>query len=125
MVINPFFCRVINDSASCHFSKCERAIYRVYCRFAARSQPSCLHLFCLEAPGDSLGAYSVIYSTNPDADRAFLRDVMKLTNVDAGGGYVIFGLPPSEVPAICGRFQPNRGCHATYLLPERRTLEHS
>ena len=97
MVINPFFCRVINDSASCHFSKCERAIYRVYCRFAARSQPSCLHLFCLEAPGDSLGAYSVIYSTNPDADRAFLRDVMKLTNVDAGGGYVIFGLPPSEV----------------------------
>ena len=33
----------------------------------------------------------------PDADRAFLRDVIKLTNVDAGGGYVIFGLPPSEV----------------------------
>ena len=30
-------------------------------------------------------------------DRAFLRDVIKLTNVDAGGGYVIFGLPPSEV----------------------------
>ena len=44
-----------------------------------------------------IGAHSVIYSTNPDADRAFLRDVMKLTTVDAGGGYVIFGLPPSEV----------------------------
>jgi len=44
-----------------------------------------------------IGAHSVIYSTNPDADRAFLRDVMKLTNVDAGGGYVIFGLPLSEV----------------------------
>ena len=44
-----------------------------------------------------IGAHSVIYSTNPDADRAFLRDVIKLTNVDAGGGYVIFGLPPSEV----------------------------
>ena len=42
-----------------------------------------------------IGAHSVIYRTNPDADRAFLRDVMKLTNVDAGGGYVIFGLPPS------------------------------
>jgi hypothetical protein len=44
-----------------------------------------------------IGAHAVIYSTNPDADRAFLRDVIKLTNVDAGGGYVIFGLPPSEV----------------------------
>ena len=44
-----------------------------------------------------IGVHSVIYSTNPDADRAFLRDVMKLTNVDAGGGYIVFGLPPSEV----------------------------
>jgi hypothetical protein len=44
-----------------------------------------------------IGAHSIIYSTNSDADRAFLRDVMKLTNVDAGGGYIIFGLPPSEV----------------------------
>jgi len=42
-----------------------------------------------------IGAHAVIYSTNPDADRAFLRDVIKLTNVDAGGGYVIFGLPGS------------------------------
>ena len=44
-----------------------------------------------------IGVHSVIYSTNPDADRAFLRDIIKLPNVDAGGGYVIFGLPPSEV----------------------------
>jgi hypothetical protein len=44
-----------------------------------------------------IGAHAVIYSTNSDADRAFLRDVIKLTNVDAGGGYAIFGLPPSEV----------------------------
>lgn len=43
------------------------------------------------------GAHSIIYSTNPDADRAFLRDVLKLTNVDVGGGWLIFGLPPSEV----------------------------
>jgi len=43
------------------------------------------------------GAHSVIFSTNPDADRAFLRDVLKLTHVDAGGGWLIFGLPPAEV----------------------------
>jgi predicted enzyme related to lactoylglutathione lyase len=43
------------------------------------------------------GAHSIIYSTDPDADRAFLRDVLKLTNVDVGGGWLIFGLPPAEV----------------------------
>ena len=44
-----------------------------------------------------IGAHSVIYSTNADADRTFLRDVLKLPNVEAGGGYLIFGLPPAEV----------------------------
>ena len=29
--------------------------------------------------------------------RAFLRDVLELTNVNVGGGWLIFGLPPSEV----------------------------
>jgi hypothetical protein len=44
-----------------------------------------------------IGAHSIIYSTNPDEDRAFFRDVLKLTNVDVGGGWLIFGLPPAEV----------------------------
>ncbi len=43
------------------------------------------------------GVHSIIYSKNPDADRAFLRDVLKLTNVDVGDGWLIFGLPPSEI----------------------------
>jgi hypothetical protein len=44
-----------------------------------------------------IGAHSIIYSTNPDADRAFLRDVLKLPHVDVGEGWLIFGLPPAEV----------------------------
>lgn len=44
-----------------------------------------------------IGAHSIIYSTNPEADRAFFRDVLKLTDVDVGGGWLIFGLPPAEV----------------------------
>jgi hypothetical protein len=43
------------------------------------------------------GAHSIIYSTHPEADRAFLRDVLKLPSVDVGEGWLIFGLPPSEV----------------------------
>ena len=43
------------------------------------------------------GAHSIIYSKDPDADRAFLRDVLRFTHVDVGDGWLIFGLPPSEV----------------------------
>ncbi len=43
------------------------------------------------------GAHSIIYSVDPEADRGFFRDVLKLPNVDAGHGWLIFGLPPAEV----------------------------
>jgi hypothetical protein len=43
------------------------------------------------------GAHSIIYSTDAEADRAFLRDVLKLPHVDVGDGWLIFGLPPAEV----------------------------
>lgn len=59
------------------------------------------------------GAHSIIYSTNPDADRAFLRDVLKLTNVDVGGGWLIFGLPPAEVAVHPGEAND---VHEFYLM---------
>jgi len=43
------------------------------------------------------GAHAIIYSTDAEADRAFLRDVLALPHVDVGHGWLIFGLPPSEV----------------------------
>lgn len=43
------------------------------------------------------GAHAIIYSKNSKADRAFLKDVLKLPSVDAGQGWLIFGLPTSEV----------------------------
>ncbi len=43
------------------------------------------------------GAYMVIYSTQPEADRAFLRDHLNLPYVDAGDGWLIFGLQSAEV----------------------------
>ncbi len=44
-----------------------------------------------------IGAHSIIYSANPEADRGFLRDVLELPSVDVGEGWLIFGLPPAEV----------------------------
>jgi hypothetical protein len=43
------------------------------------------------------GAHVIIYSKDADADRAFIRDVLKFTSVDAGHGWLIFALPPAEV----------------------------
>src|SRR5690242_4921789 len=42
------------------------------------------------------GAHVILNSTNPDADRAFLSDVLGFSSVDAGGGWLIFALPPAE-----------------------------
>jgi catechol 2,3-dioxygenase-like lactoylglutathione lyase family enzyme len=42
------------------------------------------------------GAHVVLFSRDADADRAFLADVLGFEHVDAGGGWLIFGLPPAE-----------------------------
>lgn len=44
-----------------------------------------------------IGAHAILYSKDAEADRAFLRDALRLSNVDAGGGWLIFALPASEV----------------------------
>jgi len=43
------------------------------------------------------GSHFLLYSTDPDADRAFFKDVLRFDAVDAGHGWLIFALPPSEM----------------------------
>jgi len=43
------------------------------------------------------GTHVLLYSNDADADRAVLRDALGFRAVDAGGGWLIFALPPSEV----------------------------
>ncbi len=42
------------------------------------------------------GSHVVLLSRDADADRAFLAEVLGFEHVDAGGGWLIFGLPPAE-----------------------------
>jgi len=44
-----------------------------------------------------IGAHLLLYSENPEADRAFFRDVLRFPAVDVGHGWLIFALPPGEV----------------------------
>jgi hypothetical protein len=43
------------------------------------------------------GAHVILYSNDAEADRAFIGDVLGFSSVDAGHGWLIFALPPSEV----------------------------
>ena len=60
-----------------------------------------------------IGAHSILYSKEPEADRAFLRDVLGFPHVDVGGGWLIFGLPPSEVAVHPAEAS---GRHELYLM---------
>jgi catechol 2,3-dioxygenase-like lactoylglutathione lyase family enzyme len=44
-----------------------------------------------------MGAHVLLYSQKPEEDRTFFRDVLGFRCVDAGGGWLIFGLPPAEL----------------------------
>ncbi len=59
------------------------------------------------------GAHAIVYTRDADADRAFFRDVLGFDSVDAGGGWLIFKLPPAELAA-----HPDEtgGRHELYLM---------
>jgi len=58
------------------------------------------------------GAHVVVYSKNAESDRAFFRDVLGFKSVDAGHGWLIFALPPTEVA-----FHPSEdGVHELYFM---------
>jgi hypothetical protein len=60
------------------------------------------------------GAHVVLYSKDADADKAFLRrDVLGFRSVDAGHGWLIFGLPPAEA-AVHPAQENDR--HELYLM---------
>jgi hypothetical protein len=43
------------------------------------------------------GGHVIIYSKDAEADRAFIRDVLKFSYVDVNKGWLIFKLPPAEI----------------------------
>jgi catechol 2,3-dioxygenase-like lactoylglutathione lyase family enzyme len=62
-----------------------------------------------------LGGHIIIYSKDPDADRALVRDVLGFPHVDAGNGWLIFALPGAEAA-----FHPadENDAHEFYLMTD-------
>jgi predicted enzyme related to lactoylglutathione lyase len=80
------------------------------------------------------GAHAIIYTKDAEGVRAFFRDVLELPWVDAGNGWLIFGLPPAEIAAHpldggeAGHHELYLMCddvHATVADLERRGVEFS
>ena len=59
------------------------------------------------------GVHAIMFTPDADALRVFLRDVLELESVDAGGGWLIFALPPSELAAHPSE---EAGRHELYLM---------
>lgn len=59
------------------------------------------------------GVHAIVFSKDADGVRSFFRDVLDLTSVDAGDGWLIFALPPAEVAV-----HPTAGAaqHELYLM---------
>jgi hypothetical protein len=43
------------------------------------------------------GAHFLVYSKDPEADRAFFRTVLEFSSIDLGDGWLLFALPPAEL----------------------------
>jgi catechol 2,3-dioxygenase-like lactoylglutathione lyase family enzyme len=43
------------------------------------------------------GAHLILYSKDAAADRAFLKEILGFPSVDAGHGWLIFAMPPTEL----------------------------
>jgi predicted enzyme related to lactoylglutathione lyase len=59
------------------------------------------------------GVHAIMFSPEAEKVRAFLSDVLGLSSVDAGGGWLIFALPPTEL-AVHPADGPPR--HELYLM---------
>ncbi len=43
------------------------------------------------------GLHAIVFSPEAEKVRAFFSDVLNLPSVDAGGGWLIFAMPPAEL----------------------------
>ena len=60
------------------------------------------------------GVHAIVFTADAEASRAFLRDTLGFPSVDAGGGWLIFALPPAELAAHPTDGEPPH--HELYLM---------
>ena len=62
-------------------------------------------------------AHAIAFAHDAEAARSFFRDVLELDCVDAGGGWLIFALPPAELAVHPGSgWGQAEGGHRLFLI---------
>ncbi len=64
--------------------------------------------------------HSILYSQDADATSVFLRDVLGFESADAGRGWLIFALPPSELGIHPAEVEPRVERYLTRASDTRR-----
>jgi predicted enzyme related to lactoylglutathione lyase len=59
------------------------------------------------------GVHAIVFSPDAAKVRDFFKDVLRLPSVDAGGGWLIFALPPAELAVHPAE---GDGHHELYLM---------
>jgi len=59
------------------------------------------------------GVHAIVFSREAEQVRTFLKDVLGLSSIDAGGGWLIFALPPAELAVHPA---DGDGRHELYLM---------
>ncbi|MCI0626244.1 MAG: VOC family protein [Acidobacteria bacterium] len=70
-----------------------------------------------------IGTHMLLYSSQADALRVMLRDAFGFKSLDAGGGWLIFALPPSELgvhPAESPTYESGVRHQVTFMCDDIR-----
>jgi catechol 2,3-dioxygenase-like lactoylglutathione lyase family enzyme len=71
-------------------------------------------------------AHAIVFAEDAEAARAFFSDVLGLSSVDAGDGWLIFAMPPTELAVHPGGgWGEGEGGHRLFLMCDdlERTVE--
>ncbi len=70
-----------------------------------------------------VATHAIIYADDPEAARAFFRDVLELPNVDVHDGWLIYKLPPAELGIHpTGEMAAANGTHQMFLMCDDITV---
>ena len=94
--------------------KLQRSVTETRTSRMSRPWPSRSGSIAIRLPAMITGLHAIIFSPDAEAARALLGDALGFASVDAGGGWLIFAMPPAELATHPS--EGGAGSHELYLM---------